>query len=92
MQGEQLAFGRAELLDLHPSTRGAAMVEARAEIGRLWAAGYTTAAVTRSLNARGYPTPTGRGQWHPGTVRRTGDPRAAQAWRSYMRRYREARR
>ena len=65
------------------------MIEARAEIARLSAEGYGASTIARSLNARGIPTPTGRGQWWPETVRRHHDP---QAWAAYIRRYRHRRR
>ena len=77
----------AELHDWRPGA-----IDARAEISRLWAAGYTTASITRSLNGRGVPTPSGRGQWHDGSVRRYADPTAALHWREYIRRYRRDRR
>ena len=64
------------------------MIDAAAEITRLWAAGYTTAEISRSLNGRGVPTPSGRGKWHPDGVRRYGDPRAREKWNDYMRQYR----
>jgi len=72
-----------------PMPRG---VDARAEIGRLRAAGLGPAEVARSLNARGVPTPTGRGAWWPETVRRHADPIVAAQWRDYMARYRAKRR
>ena len=34
------------------------------------------------LNARAVPTPSGRGRWHPSTVKRCLDPRA---WAEYVR-------
>ena len=63
-------------------------VSARAEISRLRAAGYGAAETARSLNRRGVPTPSGRGRWHPETVRRHADPAVAAQWRDYMRGYR----
>jgi hypothetical protein len=63
-------------------------IEARAEIARLHADGHGPTAIARSLNARGIPTPTGRGRWYPETVQRHHDPAA---WREYMRRYRASR-
>ena len=74
----------AELVgDLHPSG-----INARAEIVRLRAAGYGAAETARSLNRRGIPTPTGRGRWHPETVRRHADPAVAMRWRMYIADYR----
>ena len=64
-------------------------VNAAAEISRLTAAGYGATAVARSLNSRGIPTPTGRGRWHPETVRRHADPITRRRWAAYMRRYRD---
>lgn len=63
-------------------------VNARAEISRLRAAGYGAAETARSLNRRGVPTPSGRGRWHPETVRRHADPAVAAQWREYIRGYR----
>ena len=60
-------------------------VEARAEIVRLQAAGYGYTTIANSLNRRGVPTPSGRGRWHPETVKRHLDPGP---WRDYIRRYR----
>jgi len=60
-------------------------LNARAEIARLQAAGYGTTVIARTLNARGVPTPTGRGMWWPDTVRRHVEPAG---WAEYMRRYR----
>lgn len=62
-----------------------APVAARPEIVRLQAAGYGATAIARSLNRRQIPTPSGRGQWWPDTVRRHVDPGP---WRDYIRRYR----
>lgn len=56
--------------------------DARVEINRLRAAGYGPTAIARSLNARGIPTPTGRGGWWPQTVRRHVDPAP---WAAYIR-------
>jgi hypothetical protein len=64
-------------------------VEARAEIGRMLAAGYGHTTIARSLNARAVPTPTGRGQWWPASVRRHVEPGP---WADYVRRYRQTRR
>jgi hypothetical protein len=83
--GEQLRIP-LELLPLPPP------VDTRAEISRLWAAGYTTAAITRSLNGRQIPTPSGRGRWHPDSVRRHADPIAHDRWNAYIRGYRRRRR
>ena len=66
-----------------------ARVEARSEIARLQARGYGWTAIARSLNGRRVPTPSGRGRWHPDTVRRHIDPAP---WRDYIRRYRMTRR
>lgn len=49
-------------------------ITARAEISRLRAAGYSAADTARSLNARGIPTPSGRGQWWAATVQYHGYP------------------
>lgn len=66
-------------------TVGVPTVDARAEIVRLRAAGYGTRTIARTLNARGVPTPSGRGQWHPATVQRHADPAP---WAAYIARYR----
>lgn len=58
------------------------------EILRLQAQGYGPSAIARSLNRRRIPTPSGRGRWHPETVKRHIDPGP---WREYMRQYRAAR-
>lgn len=63
-------------------------IEARAEIVRMRTAGYPNRTIAASLNARGVPTPSGRGQWHGATVLRHGDPMAAERWRRYMADYR----
>jgi hypothetical protein len=60
-------------------------VAARAEIARLKASGYGPAAIARSLNARSIQTPSGRGRWHPDTIRRHLEPAP---WAAYMRTYR----
>lgn len=60
-------------------------VDARAEIVRLQAQGFTAGEISNRLNARKVPTSSGRGQWWPGTVRRAIDP---VSWRNYIRRYR----
>jgi hypothetical protein len=75
-----------DLCDCQPAN--ARQVNARAEISRLRAAGYGAAETARSLNARGVPTPTGRGKWWPETVRRHADPAVTLAWRRYMADYR----
>jgi hypothetical protein len=62
-----------------------ATVEAKAEILRLRAAGFGHSEIARTLNARAIPTPTGRGQWWPDTVKRHVNPGP---WRAYIRRYR----
>lgn len=64
-------------------------LQARAEIVRLQAEGYGLAKIARSLNTRQVPTPSGRGQWWPDTVRRHVDPGP---WAAYIRRYRAGRR
>lgn len=51
-------------------------------------AGYGPTVIARSLNRRGVPTPSGRGRWWPETVKRYGDPGAAEAWRRYIADYR----
>ena len=58
---------------------------AAGEIVRLVRDGYGYTEIARSLNARGVPTPTGRGQWWPATARRHVD---RMGWAAYMRRYR----
>lgn len=64
------------------------MIDARAEIVRLQAAGYSATEIARSLNGRGISTPSGRGRWHPETVKRYADPIARRRWNAYMRQYR----
>lgn len=59
--------------------------EARAVIAQLHAAGLGSFVIARRLNADGVPTPSGRGRWHPATVRRHAHP---EAWTAYMRDYR----
>jgi hypothetical protein len=60
-------------------------VTARPEIVRLRAQGYGHTEIARHLNSLGVPTPSGRGQWWPDTVRRHVDPGP---WRDYIRHYR----
>ena len=60
-------------------------VQARAEISRLQASGYSATQIARSLNRRAIPTPTGRGQWWPETVKRHVNP---EPWARYIARYR----
>ena len=55
------------------------------EIHRLQAQGYGPTAIARSLNRRKIPTPSGRGRWHPDTVKRHVNPAP---WAAKMRRYR----
>ena len=62
-----------------------APIAARPEIVRLRAAGYGHTEIARTLNRAGVPTPSGRGQWWPDTVRRHVDPGP---WRDDIRRYR----
>jgi hypothetical protein len=76
----------AEWHDWRPAPGG---IRADAEIGRLRAAGYGTTAIARSLNSRGIPTPSGRGQWWPDTVRRHADPIARARWAHYVAGYRQ---
>ena len=71
---------------------GRPAVYARAEIVRMRAQGYGTTAIARSLNARGYPTPSGRGQWWADTVRRHADPIARAQWANYVHDYRNGER
>lgn len=85
MVGEQMQLPAA-LHDWRPANLG---VNAAAEISRLTAAGYGATAVARSLNSRGIPTPSGRGRWHPETVRRHADPITRRRWAAYMRGYRD---
>jgi hypothetical protein len=61
------------------------VVRAVPEIVRMQAAGYGFTAIARSLNKRRIPTPSGRGRWHPDTVKRHLNPGP---WRDYMRQYR----
>lgn len=70
-------------------TAPAHRIEARAEIVRLRAAGHGKKLIARTLNANGVPTPSGRGSWHPSTVRHFEDP---SGWAAYMRRYKAAQR
>jgi hypothetical protein len=79
--GEQLQLPAEYLTGWSPP----ANLEARAEISRLLAAGYGHTSIARSLNARAVPTPTGRGQWWPASVRRHVEPGP---WAAYVRRYR----
>ena len=58
------------------------------EILRLRAEGYGPAAIARSLNRRGVPTPTGRGKWWPDTVKRHAYPGERERWRAYINEYR----
>ncbi len=58
---------------------------ARVEISRLRHQGYGYTEIARSLNQRGVPTSSGRGRWHPATVRRTVNP---DGWAAYIRSYR----
>jgi len=58
------------------------------EIHRLRARGLGPAAIARSLNRRRVPTPSGRGRWHPDTVRRHADPTYRVRNAAYMRAYR----
>lgn len=64
-------------------------INARPEIARLQAAGLGWSTIARTLNARGVPTPSGRGRWHPDSVRRHVHP---EPWAAYIRRYRARRR
>lgn len=56
------------------------------EIMRLRAAGESWRCIATSLNRRGIPTSTGRGEWHASTVLRGID---STNWNSYMRDYRK---
>lgn len=49
-------------------------ITAAAEIARMRAAGYGPTVTARSLNARGIPTPSGRGRWWAATVQYHGYP------------------
>lgn len=77
---DEYVAGMLNTLAPHPL-----LTTARAEIDRLQADGLDRSAIARSLNARGFPTPSGRGRWHPETVGRQLDP---DTWAAYMRRYR----
>lgn len=60
-------------------------LDTRHEIARLKAQGYSHGQIATSLNTRGIPTSSGRGQWHSQTVGRAVDPIT---WRNYIRSYR----
>lgn len=62
-------------------------INARAEIVRLRAAGLGAAETARSLNRRGIATPTGRGRWHPETVRRHAEELVRLRYNAYQREY-----
>jgi hypothetical protein len=62
-------------------------INADAEIARLRTQGYGWRSVAASLNRRGVPTPSGRGQWHCNTAYRHVN---RDVWAAYMRRYRRA--
>jgi hypothetical protein len=64
-------------------------VDPDVEIARMSADGYGPTAIALSLNARGVPTPSGRGQWWPATVYRHGNPQARAAWAGYVRSYKQ---
>jgi hypothetical protein len=89
MAGDQLRLPDEYLTGWTPKSSRSKPIEARAEIARLRAAGYGATPIARSLNARGIPTPSGRGQWWPATVLRHADPGP---WTAYIRRYRAQRR
>jgi len=86
---EQLQLPGEYLTGWVQQTRTTGGIEARAEIARLLAAGYGHTSIAHSLNARAVPTPTGRGQWWPASVRRHVEPGP---WAAYVRRYRQTRR
>ncbi len=82
MMGEQLT------LPAHTSPvtyTGRPIMSARPVIAGLRAEGNSWAAIARTLNAGGVPTPTGRGRWWGESVHRHADP---EAWAAYMRHYR----
>lgn len=83
--GEQLRLEDAPGYSTLRLTGPAPTVQARPQIVELRAAGQSWSSVARTLNARGVPTPTGRGMWWPESVRRHVDPAP---WRDYIRRYR----
>jgi hypothetical protein len=64
-------------------------IDARPEIVRLKAAGYSNRIIAEALNTRGIPTPSGRGRWHGTTVLRHADPAAAARWARYIAQYRQ---
>jgi hypothetical protein len=66
-----------------PGRRG--NLSAEAEISQLQAHGLGRSQISASLNARGIPTPSGRGRWHPSTVYRVTH---REEWARYMRHYR----
>jgi len=68
--------------DLGP--RRTPRLEARAVIVDLKAEGYGNTEIARVLNARGVPTTSGRGQWHPRTVMHCVNP---EQWAAYIRDY-----
>lgn len=86
---EQLQLPAEYLTGWTAPTRSTTGIEAAAEIQRMLAAGYRHTSIARSLNARAVPTPTGRGQWWPASVRRHVEPGP---WAAYVRRYRQTRR
>lgn len=63
-------------------------MNADADVARMVAAGYSWHQIAQSLNARGVPTMSGRGEWWASTVRRHFDDRYRADWAGYVRRYR----
>ena len=59
--------------------------DARTVIAELADAGHTSTSIAAALNARGVPTPSGRGRWWASTVEHYRNP---SAWAEYVRRYR----
>ena len=60
-------------------------------ISTMAAQGMTAYSIARALNAKGVPTPTGKGQWHHHTVERHMSVEARQRWADYMKHYRQNR-
>lgn len=82
MQGEQLTL---PVTTAPVRYTGPSIMSARPVIAGLRAEGATWAGIARTLNARGVPTPTGRGRWWGESVARHANP---DAWAAYMRHYR----
>jgi hypothetical protein len=57
-------------------------------VTQMRADGYSWHVIARALNRRGVPTPTGEGQWWPGSAARHFDAASRDAWRRYIATYR----